>query len=66
MSCRHSIDDTKQLLGAAGYSDGEIDDILEGRLAPMEWSETSDHLREVVAAFQECSWISADFSGGAL
>lgn len=56
----------KTLLREAGFSDDDVLEIIAESVSTDEWGNTSAHLRQVVAGFQEDQWAAVDYSGGVM
>lgn len=59
-------DETKLLLREAGFSVDEVLEIMAESVDLTEWGDASEHLRHVIAVFQEDQWNSSDYSGGVM
>ena len=56
----------RDMLGTAGFTVAEMDEILKEGKAQEEWDNASVHMRNLVAAMQDFQWAAADFSPGVM
>ena len=57
-----NVETARALLAEGGFSAADIDEIFRDGANQLEWDNTPEHLRCVVAAFQEAQWIAADYA----
>ena len=57
-----NVEAARLLLAEGGFSEDDIDEIILDGARQLEWDDTPDHVRSLVAAFQEAQWIAADYA----